>query len=1083
LLVLVIIAVGIAVGKVGSQNKLPVASNNQQSDSNNDNSNSQVKDDTQKSIEEATTVSSDQQDFGTEQTVESSTTTNQNQSSTGKNQVNVLVSSVTLDRAGLDLMIGETFHTIAAVSPDSATNKNLRWSSNDPSIARVDDDGAVSGIKAGNTEIVAAAQDGSGKSASIPVTVWKLQTFKTGLNQAVEVASSSGPVRLRGEVDVDANNSIPLALSLPGIGGGAAVTFFSLDPAIIPAGNIPFTGLDISFRGITDQAKVELPLPAGLSADQAGAFHYGDGIWQFRAASVENGKISFMTNLSPVAVTKKVVVPTGLSAVYSQTTNAVSVNWTAVNDSDISYRLYKDGQFLTSTASTSYTDFAPSDGTHTYTVRAYRGLFESDLSAAASCTVEKPVAATISIRGGTEITFPVNGSITTPAFTAAVQDKNGLNLPWEHVTWSLKTAAEGVSIDADSGVITIKDNAIANTITLVASSVSISSVTASQEITLRQLSSISISGGVSFVVIPASGSITTTGFKAAVEDQNGKAFEAEKVTWSLQSLADGVSVDPATGAITVMGTTTADTISLVVTSLSKPSITASREIALRSLTSVNISGPTSILIPESGSSTTSFTAVVQDQKGDTIEGEKVTWSLQTPASGVSADSANGTVTVQNTTTADSVTLVATSQTKTSVIGSVDIKLTTLDDESTDKANLISTDGTAQTHVIFPDADQDWFKFQAQAGKVYTIKTANVSESLATSISLFGQDGVTGLAENSLAASAGFFEEWFSRIDWVAPASGTYYMKVTSYAFLDNPPGTGVYSILVKQGDQEFAAAVSAVGNLESMVSANDDPVTAYQTYLQAKKLIDVLPDGDGKNELKIRLGYTDFYFEPSPATNATFEDSDTHWAQLGGSVTWTLPASEKMVDGYKIYFVSKDGYQLGDAIGEVQAGTNSFTVPAGLAVPPQATQIGVYSYNSPNESTEPALLMITDNGSGDTAPNISALQDGDTTAGVDGRDFALTWNVTTWPGAVKQEIFIFPDGSSFDVFQTPAAKFDDKATNSWTGDSTLSKDSMGNAFVSGQVYKVYVVVYGNSDSDGWFWYWQSSPATITPTNP
>lgn len=57
------------------------------------------------------------------------------------------------------------------VSPSNATDKTLTWSSADSSIAAVNEQGIVTGKRAGSTTITATAADGSGRKASYKVTV------------------------------------------------------------------------------------------------------------------------------------------------------------------------------------------------------------------------------------------------------------------------------------------------------------------------------------------------------------------------------------------------------------------------------------------------------------------------------------------------------------------------------------------------------------------------------------------------------------------------------------------------------------------------------------------------------------------------------------------------------------------------------------------------------------------------------------------------------------------------------------------------------------------------------------------------
>ncbi len=80
------------------------------------------------------------------------------------------VGSIKLNTNSLKLSIGEAGQLTATINPDTATNKELKWSSSDTSIATVDNTGKVLGISAGNTTITVETQDGSIK-ATCEVTV------------------------------------------------------------------------------------------------------------------------------------------------------------------------------------------------------------------------------------------------------------------------------------------------------------------------------------------------------------------------------------------------------------------------------------------------------------------------------------------------------------------------------------------------------------------------------------------------------------------------------------------------------------------------------------------------------------------------------------------------------------------------------------------------------------------------------------------------------------------------------------------------------------------------------------------------
>ena len=71
----------------------------------------------------------------------------------------------------ITLVQGSGTNLSPGFNPYYATNKTLKWSSSDPTVATVDADGWISAKKAGRTTITASATDGSGVTASCEVYV------------------------------------------------------------------------------------------------------------------------------------------------------------------------------------------------------------------------------------------------------------------------------------------------------------------------------------------------------------------------------------------------------------------------------------------------------------------------------------------------------------------------------------------------------------------------------------------------------------------------------------------------------------------------------------------------------------------------------------------------------------------------------------------------------------------------------------------------------------------------------------------------------------------------------------------------
>ena len=81
-----------------------------------------------------------------------------------------IVSGVTLDKNSLNLAPGGKEQLTATVTPDTALNKTVSWTSSNPAIATVSEDGQVTAIAGGSAVITATTEDG-GFTATCTVTV------------------------------------------------------------------------------------------------------------------------------------------------------------------------------------------------------------------------------------------------------------------------------------------------------------------------------------------------------------------------------------------------------------------------------------------------------------------------------------------------------------------------------------------------------------------------------------------------------------------------------------------------------------------------------------------------------------------------------------------------------------------------------------------------------------------------------------------------------------------------------------------------------------------------------------------------
>ena len=84
--------------------------------------------------------------------------------------VTVPIESITLNKTALELYEGKSEVLIATIKPDDATDSKVTWGSSNTGVATVDEEGKVTAIAAGETNIIAMA---GGKTATCKVVVKK----------------------------------------------------------------------------------------------------------------------------------------------------------------------------------------------------------------------------------------------------------------------------------------------------------------------------------------------------------------------------------------------------------------------------------------------------------------------------------------------------------------------------------------------------------------------------------------------------------------------------------------------------------------------------------------------------------------------------------------------------------------------------------------------------------------------------------------------------------------------------------------------------------------------------------------------
>jgi len=131
----------------------------------------------------------------------------------------IAVTSVSLDKTEVALIVGESANVKAIVKPDDAANKEVKWTVANTSIATVDE-GEVTAVAVGETTLIVTTVDG-GHTATIPVKV----TAK-----AVKVSQ----IRLVGmPTEFTAGRSVTIsAVITPDDATDKSVTFTSSNPEV-----------------------------------------------------------------------------------------------------------------------------------------------------------------------------------------------------------------------------------------------------------------------------------------------------------------------------------------------------------------------------------------------------------------------------------------------------------------------------------------------------------------------------------------------------------------------------------------------------------------------------------------------------------------------------------------------------------------------------------------------------------------------------------------------------------------------------------------------------------------------------------
>lgn len=123
----------------------------------------------------------------------------------------VNVTGVKVTPINSKIVVGKSVTLIATISPENATNKNLKWVSSDEKIATVTQNGVVTGVAEGTVEISVITEDGQ-KVAKSTVTVEKETVIPDDNNKVDDTKEPTNNTNQPAKVDnTVANTELPKA--------------------------------------------------------------------------------------------------------------------------------------------------------------------------------------------------------------------------------------------------------------------------------------------------------------------------------------------------------------------------------------------------------------------------------------------------------------------------------------------------------------------------------------------------------------------------------------------------------------------------------------------------------------------------------------------------------------------------------------------------------------------------------------------------------------------------------------------------------------------------------------------------------
>ena len=502
------------------------------------------------------------------------------------------VSGITVTPASVTLEAGKTVSLKAAVVPETAADKTVRWESENPAVADVTASGVVTAKAAGETSVTAVTTDGNYRASCLITVIGKTdvtgvridETFpvpvgkEVGLNYAVLPTDASVKTVLftveEGKEDVltleDSNRGIVKGVAV----GAAQVTVTTAEGGYSDSCAVTVyraaEKVTITSDGYDADAGLEAGLTLTLTATVSGEPTYGTVFWatsdpQTAAVDAKGtvtakapGTVTVRASLHPfdnpdypadVAAEIKIDIVAGSAAVESVAINegetvtmfrgetkqlTCTVNPPNASEKTVVWSVTEGADVVSVNADTGeVTALRPGSATVTVTSR-------SDAAKTASCTVtvREAVTAVRLDRDSLQLTLTEDGKTAT--LTAAVEPEEATD---RTVRW---TAVPDGIVSVENGTVTALK---AGTATVRAESVSNPGVYDECEVTvISPVTQITLNHS----VYPAASERFEVGldFVLSATVTPGDATD-KRLTWSV-SPADIVSLDVATGTVTAL---------------------------------------------------------------------------------------------------------------------------------------------------------------------------------------------------------------------------------------------------------------------------------------------------------------------------------------------------------------------------------------------------------------------------------------------------------------------------------------------------------------------------------------------------